>query len=403
MKKIILSLLFIVGFTSVYAQKANVSKAKNKALMETPDFAGARELIKPALADETTKNLPNTWYIAGLIGYKENENIDKGALMGTTPDPDKKGQVVLESYKYLVIADSLDQKPDAKGRVKPKHRRDIKKMVKEYYTYNLINYGAHLFDKRDYAGAYNAFNVFLAIPDLPLSEGEIEKDSTYNMIMYYAAVSAANAENHSEAIRLYTKLKDKNYETLTVYQLLCEEYQKQNDTVNYVKVLEEGIERFPTESWFLQNMINVYIYSGQTKKALEYLNTAINRDPTLAQYHFVGGGLHESLGNLEAAEAAFLKTIEIDPSIAGAHDALGRLHYNKAIAILDAIYNVRDNKTIRAEEAKALEEFKLALPFYQKASELEPDQMSYKVMLRTLYYRLKMDKEYEEINKEINE
>ena len=403
MKKIILSLLLIVGFASVYAQKANVSKAKNKTLMETPDFAGARELIKPALVDGTTKNLANTWYIAGLIGYKENENIDKEALMGKPSDPDKKGQLVLESYGYLVVADSLDQMPDAKGKVKPKHRKDIKKMVKEYYTYNLINYGAHLFDKLDYAGAYNAFNTYLTIPDLPLTEGEIEKDSTYNMIMYYTAVSAANAENRPEAIRLYSKLKDKDYETLTVYQLLCEEYQKQKDTVNYVKVLEEGIEKFPAEAWFLQNMINTYIYSGQTEKALKYLNTAIERDPTLAQYHFVGGGLQESLGDIEAAEAAYLKTIEIDPSIAGAYDALGRLHYNKAIAIIDAVYGVRDNKIIKEEEAKALEEFKSALPFYKKAMELEPDQMSYKVMLRTLYYRLRMDKEYEAIDKEINE
>ncbi len=402
MKKLILSLLLISSFTFAFAQKSNVNKAKNKVLMDSPDFAGARELIKPALTDETTKDQANTWYVAGLIGNKENEEFDKMAVLGQTADPDKKGQAVMESYRYLLIADSLDQLPDAKGKVKPKHRKDIKRMVKEYYTYSLIGYGAHLFDQRDYNGALDVFNTFLEIPDLPLTEGEIVKDSTYNMIQYYAAISASNAEKPQEAIKYFDALKDKDYETLAVHQLLYEEYQKLNDTINFVKVLEEGAQKFPAEPWFLQNLINFYIYSGQTEKALEYLNTAIQRDPSLAQYRFVEGGLHESLGNVEDAEAAYLKAIELDSNLGSAYDALGRLHYNKAIAILDETYNIRDSRKIKAEEAKATEEFKLALPYYQKAVELEPDQMSYKVMLRTLYYRLRMDKEYEAIDKEIN-
>ena len=73
MKKLILSLFLVISFTFSFAQKSNVSKAKNKALMENPDFSGAREAIKLALADSTTKNLADTWYIAGLIGYKEND------------------------------------------------------------------------------------------------------------------------------------------------------------------------------------------------------------------------------------------------------------------------------------------------------------------------------------------
>lgn len=402
MKKIVLSLLLITSVVSIQAQKSNVNKAKNKVLMETPDFAGARELIKPALEDESTKKIANTWYVAGLIGYKENENFDKMAVLGQSVDPDKKGEAVMESYEYLLIADNLDQMPDEKGKVKPKHRKDIKRMVKEYYTYSLIGYGAHLFDQRKYDQALNVFSAFLQIPDLPLSEGEIAKDSTYNMIEYYAAIAASNAEKHQDAIKHYEALKDKDYETLAVYQLLYEEYSKLNDTINFVKVLEEGAEKFPTEPWFLQNLINFYIYSGKTETALEYLNTAIERDPALAQYRFVEGGLYESLGRVDEAEAAYLKAIEIEPTMASGYDALGRLHYNKAIAILDETFNIRDSRKIKAEEAKATEEFKLALPFYQKAVELDSTQTSYKVMLRTLYYRLRMDKEYEAIDKEIN-
>lgn len=407
MKKLVLSLLLISSITGMYAQKANVSKAKNKVLQEAPDFAGARELIKPALEEATTKNVANTWYVAGLIGYQENKDIEtKGVLNPESIDQNKKGEVVMESLGYFIVADSLDQLPNEKGKVRPKYRRDIKRMVKEYYDFSLIGYGAHLFDQRDYNGALNVFATFLAIPDMPLSENGIVKDSTYNMIQYYAAIAASNAEKGDEAIKYYEALKDKDYETLAVYQLLYEEYNKKNDTINFVQTLKEGIEKFPNEPWFLQNLINYYIYSGQTETALTYLQTAIERDPSLAQYRFVEGGLHESLGDLEAAEAAYKKAVEMDPTLASAYDALGRLHYNKAIAILDAAdANMeirRSNKLYKAEQDKATEEFKAALPFYTKAKELSPEETSYKVMLRTLYYRLGMDAEYEAMDKEIN-
>lgn len=73
MKKIILAMILLVGVTSTYAQKKNVTKAKNKALMEVPDFAGARADIAPALTDPTTKDMALTWHTAGVIGFKEND------------------------------------------------------------------------------------------------------------------------------------------------------------------------------------------------------------------------------------------------------------------------------------------------------------------------------------------
>ena len=180
-------------------------------------------------------------------------------------------------------------------------------------------------------------------------------------------------------------------------------HNKQKDTVNFVATLKEGAEKFPAEPWFLQNLINYYIYSGQPETALSYLATAIERDPNMAQYRFVEGGLHEALKDFDKAEAAYNKAIELDPTMASAYDALGRLHYNAAIAILDAADKlIGDRKAFAAEQEKATAEFEAALPFYSKAHELAPDEMSYKVMLRTLYYRLGMDAEYEAIDKEIN-
>jgi tetratricopeptide (TPR) repeat protein len=405
MKKLILSLFLVISFTFSFGQKSNVSKAKNKTLTEVdPDFTGAREAIKLALKDSTTKNLTETWYVAGLIGYKENEALYKKQVIGQAIDADVKGKAVVESYNYFIEANKLDQLPDDKGKVKPKHAKDIKAMILEYYKtqQNLFAYGAHLFDKKDFEGAINVFDIYLGIPKLPMMNNEIQLDTTYRMVEYYTAIANINAGKHDKAIALCEDLKDKKYETLIVYQLLSEEYMKQKDTINNIKILKEGFEKFPSDGWFLQNLINSFIFSGKTKDALVYLNTAIQREPNMAQYRYVKGNLDESLGNIDSALVAFDKALQLDPTLADAYAGKGRLYYNKAVKMTEVANGIKDVKLYNAEVKKCDEAFKLSIPYFKKATELKPKDIEYKKTLKNLYYRLKMDADYDAISKEID-
>ncbi len=405
MKKVILAIILAVSVTGTYAQKKNVTKAKNKALMEVPDFKGAREDIKPALTDSITKNQALTWYVAGTIGYKENEAELKKQMLGQKFDADVKGKAIMESYEYFLKAYELDGLPNAKGKIKPKFQKDIKAKIKEYYTTqaNLVAYGAHLFEKKDYPATVKVFETYLGIPALPMMNGELKPDSTFYMIKYYTAIAATNAEMSDKAISYYEDLKDDGYEELIVHQLLYEEYLKKKDTVNFVKTLKAGFEKFPNEPWFLQNLINYYIFSNQAKDAIVYLNAAIKRDPNKAEYQYIKGNLEENMGNLEDARKAFDKAIELDPTQADAYAGIGRLIYNKGVAMADAANEIKDNKLYNAAKKKADAVFAESIPFFKKAAELKPAEMEYKRTLKNLYYRLKMDKEYEAIDKEMNQ
>lgn len=405
MKKVILAIILAVSVTGTYAQKKNVTKAKNKALMEVPDFKGAREDIKPALTDSITKNQALTWYVAGTIGYKENEAELKKQMLGQKFDADVKGKAIMESYEYFLKAYELDGLPDAKGKIKPKFQKDIKAKIKEYYTTqaNLVAYGAHLFEKKDYPATVKVFETYLGIPALPMMNGELKPDSTFYMIKYYTAIAATNAEMSDKAIAYYEELKDDGYEELIVHQLLYEEYLKKKDTVNFVKTLKAGFEKFPNEPWFLQNLINYYIFSNQAKDAIVYLNAAIKRDPNKAEYQYIKGNLDENMGNLEDARKAFDKAIELDPTQADAYAGIGRLIYNKGVAMADAANEIKDNKLYNAAKKKADAVFAESIPFFKKAAELKPAEMEYKRTLKNIYYRLKMDKEYEAVDKEMNQ
>ena len=244
----------------------------------------------------------------------------------------------------------------------------------------------------------NVFELYLNIPKLPIVNHEIkyESDTTYLKINYFTAIASTNAGLGDKAIQHYSELKDKNIkESLSVYQLLYEEYVKKKDTVNFVKIAKEGCQKFPKEGWFIENLINYYVFSGKSSDALIYVNSAIEREPNKAQYRFIKGNLDESLGKVDDALLSFDKAVELDPTIADAYAGKGRLYFNIAVKMSDKAQEIKDVKQYNVEMKKVDDAFKKSIPYFQKATELKPAEREYKTTLKTLYYRLKKDPIYE--------
>ena len=413
MKKTLIMAALVLISAGCFAQKANVKKAKNLALQETPDFSGARAAINEALTNEETKDLADTWYTAGLIGYQELSKENEKTYLGQARDEKRAGEAVVESFDYwMKAADLAGQKVlDKKGNEVLADKKTyalLQKKVLEYYkNQELVKYGIYLNDQRDFATAYGVFQRHLSIPELSLMQNEklqkeMPKDSIYDQYKYYTAIFAIQAEMHPEAIAVLEEMKDGNYEAITVNQFLYQEYVNVQDTANYVRVLQNAVVRFPQEPWFLQNLINHYIFSGQEQEAINYLDQAIAREPNVAQYHLIKGNLNENQKNYEAALADFNRALAIDPTMADAEAGKGRVYYNQAVKMNEDAALIADAK----EYKKALEEmnamFRQSMPFFEKAHELAPDNRDYMITLRGLYYRFDMTDKYNAINEELN-
>ena len=413
MKKTLIMAALVLISAGCFAQKANVKKAKNLALQETPDFSGARAAINEALTNEETKDLADTWYTAGLIGYQELSKENEKTYLGQARDEKRAGEAVVESFDYwMKAADLAGQKVlDKKGNEVLADKKTyalLQKKVLEYYkNQELVKYGIYLNDQRDFATAYGVFQRHLSIPELSLMQNEklqkeMPKDSIYDQYKYYTAIFAIQAEMHPEAIAVLEEMKDGNYEAITVNQFLYQEYVNVKDTANYVRVLQDAVVRFPQEPWFLQNLINHYIFSGQEQEAINYLEQAIAREPNVAQYHLIKGNLNENQKNYEAALADFDRALAIDPTMADAEAGKGRVYYNQAVKMNEDAALIADAK----EYKKALEEmnamFRQSMPFFEKAHELAPDNRDYMITLRGLYYRFDMTDKYNAINEELN-
>ena len=410
MKKVLFVAAIVLMSTNCFAQKnPAVKNAKRYIMAETPDFSAARTAIEEAIATEPTAE---TYYWAGMIGYQELTLENYNQMLGKGVNQALAGQAVVESHDYWLEADRLAMIPtlDKKGRevVDTKTRANITKKMLEYYkNQELVKYGIYLNEQRDFEGAFKAFKKHIDMPELDMMQNEkiqkeMPRDSTYIQYKYYTAIFAVQAQLHAQAIAELEELKDGDYEAVSVNQFLYQEYVELKDTVKFVATLQNAIARFPQESWFLQNLINYYIFSGQEQVAIDYLAQAIEREPNVAQYHHIKGNLDENQGNYEAALVDFDNALKLDPTLADAMAGKGRVYYNQAVKLNEAAAMISDNK----EYKKALEEmnevFRKALPFFEKAHEMAPEDRNYMQILKGLYYRFNMTAQYDAISEKLN-
>lgn len=408
-KSLILAALVLMSAGCMAQKNPLVKKAKSLCNAETPDFREARDLMEEALAQEPTAE---TYYWAGMVGYKENQRENYNEMMGQGINKAAAGQAVVESYNYWLKADQLAQvlTTDKKGNevpTDPKMRGKLQKMMLEYYKgLELVKYGIYLNEQRDYEGAYRAFKMHIDIPELEMMQDaklqkDMPRDTTYIQYKYYAAIFAVQSELHPEAVALLEQLKDGEYEAVSTNQFLYQEYVALKDTAKFVATLQNAIARFPQESWFLQNLINYYIFSGQEQTAIDYLATAIANEPNVAQYYLIRGNLNENQKHYAEALADFDQALVIDPTMADAQAGKGRVYYNQAVKMNEDAAMISDNKAYK----KALEEmnvvFRESLPFFEKAHELNPTDRTYIQTLKGLYYRFGMDDKYNEMNEKL--
>lgn len=407
MKRVLLTVALCVAASASFAQKKVVSEAQSIAKGSNADFGEARTLIKGALENPETKNDAKTWYVAGFIEDQQFNAERAKQILGQQPNEPVMYEALYGILPYFQKAYELDQLPNEKGKVKPKFTKDIQSILSANHVY-LFNGGAYYFDKQEYKKAYDFFNQYVEISELPMFAGTqtAEKDSTFMTVQFYAAAAASLTKDSKLAIAALERAKKTPYRQYDVYQYLCYEYgeaKTAQDSLMLEKTFEEGMQIFPDSAFFLNNLINTYIYSNRNEKAVEMLNVAIQKNPNDANLYNVMGCVYETgLKDNDNAEKYFKTALEKDPNLTDALSNIGRIYYNQGVNKLSEANMINDSKKYQEELGLAKELFKKALPYYKKAHEADPGKMDNMIALRGIYYNLNMGPELEAIEAEMN-
>ena len=407
-KTLLTASLLLLALSPAFAQKSLVNKAWSQAKLEEPNFKQARADIQEALANEETVSDAKTWYVAGDIEQRFFDKENSQLQLGLSAKENEMYNALSNEYKYYLKAVALDTLPNKKGKVKPKYLKNIRRDLLANSD-GYIQGGVYYFNQKEYQEALDIWNIFLQIRDLPFMATEAEKmpaDSIYAMLEFNSAIAAMQTGNHQLAIETLNRAKGNGYSQNDVYKYLVSEYEITKDTANLIATLQEGNELFKNElvevehpdgtktqqkeTFYSLRLVNLYIFTNQYEKALSTIDAIIASDPENPELWNVKGQLYETESNIDEAIVCFEKAITLRPEYAAALGNLGRMYFNRAIEknnkLSESIVNTVDFN--KAREAEVWPLYRKALPYYEKAHSLDPNEREYMVALRGIYYNL---------------
>jgi tetratricopeptide (TPR) repeat protein len=156
--------------------------------------------------------------------------------------------------------------------------------------------------------------------------------------------------------------------------------------------LISAIETLPRNTWFQRNLLQIYLDRQNWKEAEQIADRCIAVDSTDAQTICVRGQLYEIRGEVENAMTQYLRSYALDSTQANVCSYIGRIHYNKAVALKSKLYDQRRFKQINRELQPIYNE---ALPWYERAYQydtLHQDKTIPVAIREILYSRFTQDR-----------
>jgi len=253
------------------------------------------------------------------------------------------------------------------------------------------------YDKKNFSGSLESFVKLLELNKLPQMKNTI--DTVY---MYYGGRAAFEAGNFEEANRLFEEAAVNKFEDPFLYVFRKQSYFSSGDTAKGVEVINEGFKRYPDNQSILIELINYYMVSNQTEEALKMLALAKAGDPKNVSYTFAESSLYDRMGKFDEAEASYKTCIEMDPNFFDANFNLAVLYFNKAVKIFEDASKVSDNVTYEKAKTEGDNMLLKAVPYMEKAHEIDPKNRESLETLKTIFYRLKMDDKYQQVINDLN-
>ncbi|MBQ8501019.1 MAG: hypothetical protein IJ494_01760 [Bacteroides sp.] len=422
MKKVLFSMILLLGAGVGFAQEKSVKQAKSIANAVNPDFAKAEQLINAALTNPETKDDPETWNVAGLVQQKRSAKEMESAYLKKPYDTLQVYNSALAMCKYYFKCDELAQIPNEKGKIKNKYRKPNSASVLAEKN-NLINGGIQYFNMamgdESKAKEYNQkaldfFGCYIDVALNPMFEGQniLQTDTVLPQIAYYASLAAMKLEDYPSILKYAPYGKGDKEVGKYNMEFISTALKAQGKTDEWVASLQEGIQQYPDHAFFFGHLIDYYSNNNKYDEAMQFADKMLDQDADNTFYLYVKGYLYhnqystlksdkkdqEAAAVLEKAIEYYQKTVDVDPTYAEAFSNMGLIYCLQAQDFSEkATTDVNDPKY--KEDMATLKAFyEKAKPNYEKARQLKPDQKELWLQgLYRVYYNLDMGPEFKEI------
>ena len=340
-------------------------------------------------------------YVANnkVITWIQTKQVKDGDLIMTA----------LESYKKAYEMD-------------PKQGKKIDVCLKRLMNYLSMSGNADQDAARWGNAAENYYNAYL------VQEHPAFVDAKNASFLYFAGylwVLDGNVnkkqDSYKKAVEALNKALAAGFtdEKGDIYHFLYHAYNGQTDSAvreanmqRAKQLLMEGLSKFPSNDNIIAALIDIYTSGsnvGDPTELIDMIDAALKRDPKNRDMWFGRGKVFYNLKNYDESIVSFKKVIELEPTNAQATFFIGYFYIGKGDAMSEEI-NKRDYKSSaewKADSEKVTAIYKEALPYLEKAHELNPKDFSTVETLKILTFRLREEdgigEKAEKYNKLYNE
>lgn len=386
-KFLTLLLLMIIPCLAL-AQKKELSQART-ILKSKRGVEQAEQLMTKLLKDSANrqdKRIYAVWFESVLMQYQA---VNEKLYMKQRQDTAQFFELTRRLFNVAEALDSLDMRPDRKGRIDPEYRKEHAEQLMKFRP-NLFVASTYFVRKSDFKKAYDFMEAYMDCARQPLFAGyQLDSlDERMPEAAYWATYSGYRMNDPVLTLRYrHLALRDTARAEHTL-QYMSEARRQLNDDSLYMETLREGFRRYPKNSYFFPRLMDYYTARGDNAEALNVVNRALEVNDSSMLYLYAKSTVLFNMGRYD-------ESIALSDTLIARNDSMPDPYYNAGTAYLNKalkLHPLREKKQLKQTYQKAR-------PYMERYRQLAPEQkLKWGPALYRIYLNLNMGKQFDEID-----
>ena len=371
------------------AQKKELSQART--ILKSGKNGGEAERLMTELlknpANRDNKRIYAIWYEAVLMQYQA---VNEKFYMNQKQDTAQFYDLTRRLFSVAESLDSLDMKPDSKGRVDPEYRKSHAEQLLKFRP-NLFYASTYYIRKADFKNAYTFSEAYLDCARQPLfSDYQLDKtDTRMPEAAYWATYSGYRMTDPVMTLRYRTEALRDTAKAAFTLQYMAEARRWLKDDSLYVVTLTEGFRRYPQNAYFFPRLMDYYTTRDKYDEALKVVDYALEANDTSALFLYAKSTVLFSMERYDESIVLSDTLIALNDSLPDPYYNAGTCYLNKALQL----HPLREKKQMG-------ELYQKARFYMERYRQLAPsEKQKWGPALYRIYLNLNMGKQFDEIDR----
>lgn len=367
------------------------------------DLKEVTQACADARADSVKKNNPLVWYLSGLLqeriynGKNDDIYLLKKGKTDIKVDTVQFYSSLYDMFRYMEVCDSLE---NVQGTAKfKKSSADALRDLRS----NLNSGGLFYLRQEDYKNAFSYFSLLVDVCNSSLfrNDKEVQRDPLLYKAAYSATLSAYFSQNYDGVVKYSDiAMKDSIHARYAmVYK--CLSLKKLGDIEEYLSALNAGMDRYTDDEFFYLELLNYY--GNYPEKIAFFYPTAqkqLDIHPDKAFYYYALGMLNMKKENYTEAVKWNSEAVRRDTANIVYLKDLGQCYFLLGQKYEDSAATNIESPAFKQDRQRILDTYRKALTCYERLRSLAPEDKSLWISaLYTIYFKLNMGKQFQEIEK----